>query len=180
MLCGFAVHGSRSWLCHQCAMEDKCLASLVAMRLADAPQAQPRSTRVLAVHLYSVIYTRMVGDGAAAAAVRHRQAGRLWSCWRTAGLDVPQSVPPQHGGRAHTPQGPRTYLRFYNIYRYIYIVHVYVCMYVCTSMSAPRLRVRRLWETAGLDVARSVRSMCTHRRGPARTLGFIIYIYVYI
>ena len=50
-------------------------------------------------------------------------------------------------------------------------------MYVCTSMSAPRLRVRRLWETAGLDVARSVRSMCTHRRGPARTLGFIIYIY---
>ena len=118
MLCGFAVHGSRSWLCHQCAMEDKCLASLVAMRLADAPQAQPRSTRVLAVHLYSVIYTRMVGDGAAAAAVRHRQAGRLWSCWRTAGLDVPQSVPPQHGGRAHTPQGPRTYLRFYNIYIY--------------------------------------------------------------
>ena len=52
-------------------------------------------------------------------------------------------------------------------------------MYVCTSMSAPRLRVRRLWETAGLDVARSVRSMCTHRRGPARTLGFIIYIYIY-
>ena len=53
-------------------------------------------------------------------------------------------------------------------------------MYVCTSMSAPRPRVRRLWETAGLDVARSVRSMCTHRRGPARTLGFIIYIYIYI
>ena len=138
MLCGFAVHGSRSWLCHQRAMEDKCLASLVAMRLADAPQAQPRSTRVLAVHLYSVIYTRMVGDGAAAAAVRHRQAGRLWSCWRTAGLDVPQSVPPQH---VYTPQGPRTYLRFYNIYIYIYInqqvCRLCVCVLsVCTSSFA--------------------------------------------
>ena len=76
--------------------------------------------------------------------------------------------------RAHTRRrGPARTLGF--------IIHIYIYTYVCTSMSAPRPRVCRLWETAGLDVARSRRSACaaccTLQQGPRTHLRFYcIYI----
>ena len=138
----------------------------------DAPQAQPCSTRVRAVHLHSVIYTRMVVDGGR----RRRGTDKQGGCG-AAGAQLAWTCPSRAGLGAHAAQGPRTYLRFYNIYIYVYV-------YVCTSMSAPRPRVcagcgRQLaWTWPGRGAVRAQHAVhCS--RGPARTLGFKIYIYIY-
>ena len=172
MLCGFAVHGSCSWLCHQCAMEDKCLASLVHAP-GDAPQAQPCSTRVRAVHLYSVIYTGMVVDGGR----RRRWRGTDKQAVELLAHSWPGRAPVGQA-RAHTPRrGPARTLGFI-IYIYIYI-HMYVpaCQHHDRACAGCGRQLAWTWPGRGAVCAQHA-VHCS--RGPARTLGFIIYIYIYI
>jgi hypothetical protein len=149
MLCGFAVHGSCSWLCHQCAMEDKCLASLVHAP-GDAPQAQPCSTRVRAVHLYSVIYTGMVVDGGR----RRRWRGTDKQAVELLAHSWPGRAPVGQA-RAHTPRrGPARTLGF------IIYIYIYICMYQHVSTTTARVQaVGDSWPGRGPVAAQCVRSM---------------------
>jgi hypothetical protein len=119
----------------------------------DAPQAQPCSTRVRAVHLHSVIYTRMVVDGGGRGR-RRRGTDKQGGCG-AAGAQLAWTCPSRSGPGAHAAQGPRTYLRFYNIYIYIYI-----CMYQHVSTTTARVQaVGDSWPGRGPVAAQCVRSM---------------------
>ena len=118
----------------------------------DAPQAQPCSTRVRAVHLHSVIYTRMVVDGGRRR--RRRGTDKQGGCG-AAGAQLAWTCPSRAGPGAHAAQGPRTYLRFYNIY-------IYIHMYVPACQHHDRACVQAVgdsWPGRGPVAAQCVRSM---------------------
>ena len=86
-----------------------------------------------------------MGGGAVA---RHRQAG----CG-AAGAQLAWTCPSRAGLGAHAAQGPRTYLRFYNIY-------IYICMYQHVSTTTARVQVvGDSWPGRGPVAAQCVRSM---------------------
>lgn len=136
----------------------------------NAPQAQPCSTRVRAVHLHSVIYTRMVvdgGGGGGGEAQTSREAVELLAHSWPGRAPVGQA-------RAHTRRrGPARTLGF--------IIYIYIHMYVPACQHHDRACAgcgRQLaWTWPGRGAVCAQHAVhCS--RGPARTLGFIIYIYI--